>query len=250
MTDTATVVPNRTNGYSFDELIAITDKLATDRGNGKDAQFKWFNALIEGAYHGGIDLLPDKHGTGKSDAFIFAARYATKQGISTMFDAKPDNERKLMSNVTKGIRFGQYTKGGTGEPLGLLDRFKKAFQDARKKPENKGKLEDPVNGLLRLMTAQLKRDNLIDDNELKNYVFKAPANAKTQFEAVSACRKSLQRLRDGKLHGGVVDNSAMIIQAISCCTARMKEIADASNKAKEQAAGVTATAATVGPTAA
>src|SRR6266536_3198858 len=108
--------PQPSNKLDLAQLMARATELGEQAGKGKDTQIKFLLSCVEGAYHNAIDLVTNKHGNDVDDAIKLSEAYVKAQGGSTVFDAKAANQRKLASTLRTGIKLGQYTKGGVGEP--------------------------------------------------------------------------------------------------------------------------------------
>ena len=99
-------------------------------------------------------------------------------------------------------------------------------QKLRKDPVQAKKLDDAANSFLRFARAQLKRDTLIDPAELKDFLYKKGKDAPTATEVVESMRNQLQKLVNGQLQGGAVqDNSVEVRAALQSLTKRLTNIA-------------------------
>lgn len=217
-----------TNQLTFTDLLKVATDLGTQAGQGRDVQIKFDLKIIEAAYLGALDLDEHKHGGDKDDATKLSEAYVLAQGSATVFDAKAANQRKLISNVRKGIKLGMWPKGGTGEPLATVNALITLRQNMRKDPNNAKKLDDAHNTLMRYATAQLKRDQLIDEAELKTFCFKNEPDQRTAEEVLEAIRKTANNLRAGKVNNCPdLDNSGEVQAIINACTKRLTAIAKA-----------------------
>lgn len=230
------------NKLSFADLSSIATQLGMDAGKGKDTQIKMLLQLVDGGYHNAIDLEDSKHGTDIDDATKLAEVYVKAQTGATVFDAKAANQRKLISCFRTSIKLGMYTKGGTGEPLGTVNELMTQRQKLRADPTNAKKLDDAANTLLRYARAQIKRDNIIDHDELKSFCFKSVRSLATAEEIIAAQKKALINLKAGKAaNGTALDNSPHITAAISALGTRLKEIAATRAAAESGTAAFTET---------
>jgi hypothetical protein len=206
-------------------------------GQGKDTQIKALMKVLEGAFHGSIDLQADKHGTDVDDCTKLAEAYVQAQNSATVFDAKAMNQRKLISTYRTVTKLGQWPKGGNGEPLGTANNLITMRQKMRAIPGEIKKLDDAANTLLRYARAQLKRDQLIDDKELKTFCYKKDSTLQTPKQIIEGVRKTLTALKDGKAASGTAQDASQDIRdAIRSLTDRLKKIADKRGAAKAQAA--------------
>jgi|SRR5579883_3440620 len=229
------VVPSQpapTNKRTLQQLMDVATQLGEQAGKGKDTQIKFLLSCVEAGYHGIVDLVPNKHGTEVDDATKLAEAYTKAQGTATTFDHKAGNQRKLISTLRTSIKLGAWPKGGNGEPVQTVDNLIAHRQKLRKDPTvDKKKLDDAANTLLRYARAQLKRDTLIEGDELHSFCFKPVRDPATSEERVEALRNSVKNLIDGK--GGIQDNSAKVRQAMQALTDRLVEIAKAKGQGKQ-----------------
>jgi len=226
--------PAPTNKHTLQDLLAKAQELGEQAGRGKDTQIKMLLSCVEGGYHGAVDLVANKHGTEVDDATKLAEAYTKAQGTATVFDHKAANQRKLISTFRTSIKLGAWPKGGNGEPLQTVDTLIAHRQKLRKDPTtDKKKLDDAANTLLRYARAQLKRDTLIEGDELFSFCFKPARDPATAEERVESLRNSLQALAKGS--NGVQDNSAEVRSAVQSLTNRLVAIAKA--KGKQQPGG-------------
>lgn len=253
---TQPTAPQGTNRRTFADALASAKALGTDRGKGKDTGIKFFLQTIEDAYQGAIDETENKHGNGMDDCFMLAAEYAKAAGIATTFDAKPDNQRKLLSNIRKMRKLGQWTLGGNGEPLGTVNALMSNYLKLRKDPANKGRLDDAMNVLLRYATMQLKRNLLVTSAELTQLCFRNDPKIKTPFEQINDLRKKVNKIIEGSAPGGAHHNSASMVQARELLKDAMRELAgggqaidedDEASEAADAATDATATGAPSSP---
>lgn len=225
---TQTAQPNQSNVPSFNDLLAMATDLGTQAGQGKDVQIKFALKVVEAAYLGGLNLDPNKHGTDRRDGIVLAEAYVKAQKTATIFDAKADKSRKLISNLDKCIKLGANPKWGVGEPLSTVNQLITHRQTLRKDPANAKKLDDAFNMLMRYATQQLKRDTLIDGDELKGFAFKKDSEQRTVEDVLESIRKTANNLKAGKINNcSELDNSAHVQAIINACTKRLTEIAKA-----------------------
>lgn len=214
------------NQHTLQGLLQRATDLGEQAGKGKDTQIKMLLSLVEGAYHGCVDLLPNKHGTEIDDATKLAEAYAKAQGTATQFDHKAGNNRKLISTFRTSIKLGGWPKGGNGEPLQTVDNLIMHRQKLRRDPTvDKKKLDDAANTLMRYARAQLRSNTLIEGDELFNMCYKPTKDQPTAEERVESLRNSVKSLMDGK--NGIRDNSPKVRDAMQALTDRLIEIAKA-----------------------
>src|SRR5665647_2785062 len=167
------------NAMTFADVEASMMELGKMAGQGKDTQIKALLNVVQGAFHGSIDLQENKHGTDIDDCTKLAEAYVKAQTGAVVFDAKAPNQRKLISTFRTCTKLGQWPKGGNGEPLGTVNNLITMRQKLRAIPGEIKKLDDAANTLMRYARAQLKRDQLIDDKELKTFCYKKDSTLQT-----------------------------------------------------------------------
>lgn len=242
MTATAQAQPAQGNKMSFADMMQVAKDLGQDAGKGKDTQIKFLLKMVEGGYHGVLDLAGNKHGTQVDDAAKLAEEYVKSQNSSVIFDAKSPNQRKLISTLRTGIKLGGWPKGGNGEPLATVNNLMSMRQQLRRDPAVAKKLDDAANTLLKFARTQLKRDTLIDDDaELREFCFKPGKDLRTGEEIIEAMAKQLDKLVQGTASSNTAqDTSPEVHQARTALRNRLAAIAKARGAAKGPS-GVTAT---------
>ena len=230
-----------TNSTTMQSLLEDAKTLGEQAGKGKDTQIKFLLKAVEGGYHNAIDLAGNKHGKDIDDATKLGEVYTTAQQGATVFDAKAPNNRKLISTIRTSIRLGMWPKGGNGEPLGTVNNLISMRQKLRQNPAEAKKLDDAANTLLKYARAQLKRDQLIDDGELKEFCYKPTAPLRTAEQIIESCRDQL----DSLIRGTAAQNTAQdanpeVVAAKNALTQRLKNIATARSGHKIPALAVVA----------
>lgn len=227
-TVSAAPMAQTSNSPTFDTLMEVAKELGGQSGGAKDTQIKFDLKMIEGAYLGALSLDPNRHGKGVDDAEKLGEAYYRAQTGAMVFNAKADNQRKLVSNVRKGIKLGSCPKYGVGEPMGVVNRLLTRRQQLKKDPSNKGKLDDAHNALMRFATAQLKLDTLVADGDLDQFIFKGDKDPRTGEEVLDALRKTATKLSQGKVNNCPdMDNSPEVQAIIKACTKRIDAIVKA-----------------------
>jgi hypothetical protein len=226
---TATAAPASTpatNKLTLDSLMQKATELGEQAGKGRDTQIKFLLSCCEGGYHNAIDLIANKHGGDVDDATRLAEAYVKAQGTATVFDAKAPNQRKLISTLRTSIKLGQWPKGGVGEPLATVNNLMAHRQKLRKDPTICKKLDDAANVFLKYARAQLKRDTLIEGQELNDFCMKKDRDLPTATEVVEGLRNNLQKLVNGQAAQNTAqDNSPEVRAALSALTKRLTDIA-------------------------
>lgn len=221
------------NTITFADLVQTAQELGAEAGKGKDTQIKFLMKAVEGGYHNALDLSPSKHGTDVDDATKLAETYVKAQQGAVIFDAKAPNQAKLISTVRTSIKLGGWPKGGNGEPLATMNNLISLRQNLKKIPAEAKKLDDAANTLLKYARAQLKRDTLIDDAELKEFCYKPGKSLQTAEDLIETMVKQLDKVIDGSAQQGTAqDNSAEVRNARQMLRTRLSAIATARGKAK------------------
>jgi len=228
------------NSLSYDQLSKDMQALGTDAGRGTDTQVKAFLRVGEGSYHGAIDLNTNKHGLGLDDATKLAETYYKSRTGATVFNAKANNQSKLISCFRTMIRVGQWQGGGQGEPLQTINNLMNAWMKLRKDPTQSKLLDDAANTLLKYARAQIKRTTLIDMEELRDMCFRKQPEPRTAEAILESARKQLQNLYDGKSANNTAqDRTPKTKAAIDAITDRLKEVAQEKGAAQGPAAVTT-----------
>lgn len=180
------------NAPTFETIRKEIKSFGEDAGRGADGYVKMLVRLMEGAYHGALDLTKDKHGTGVDDAMALVGDYNVYRGNTTMFKGKNDKERKALSNGRKAIKLGACTRFGAGQPLAavndLMNRRNKLFS------KDANGTDDAANTFLKFATAQLKSDTLIDGDSLDQFCRKSRGATREDKAIIRSCIKQLQKL--------------------------------------------------------
>lgn len=212
------------NKPSIDDYKAKARELGEQSGKGKDTQIKFLLSCVEGGFYTALDLVPGRHGVDRDDATVLAEEYTKAQGTATVFDAKAGNQRKLISTIRTAIKLGTYTKGGSGEPMATVGNLMNERQKLRKDPTQSKRLDDAANTLMKFARAQLKRDQMIEPKEFKDFLFKPGKETPTAEEVVESFRNGLQKLVNGR-KDGVQDNSKHVRDALAALSQRLTDIA-------------------------
>lgn len=214
------------NTITFADLAQTAADLGAEAGKGKDTQVKFLLKAVEGGYHNALDMNPSKHGTDVDDATKLTEIYVKAQTGATIFDAKAPNQRKTISCIRTCIKLGGWPKGGNGEPLATVNNLITERQRLRKIPTEAKKLDDAANTLLKYARTQLKRDQLIDDAELKTFCYKPTPDLPTAEDIIERTVKQLDKLIDGSAaHSTAQDNSKEVRDARHALRQRLASIA-------------------------
>jgi hypothetical protein len=223
-----TTVPN---GPTLEQFELDLIELAKLGGKSKDNQIKFDLKVFDAAYHGKLNLQPDKHGVGIDDAQHYAELYVKHSNPEMQFCAKADNQRKLSSTIRTAIKIGGYTKGGVNEPLATCNNLMNTRLDLKKKG-TKG-LEDAHNMFLNWARAQLKANTMIDGDQLKQFCFKPAADIRTVEEVLRSIQKIASNLKVGKVTNCPdVDASPEVQSIINSCNQRLVKLIQARTSRK------------------
>lgn len=228
--------PNPTppsNTITFADLLATAATLGAEAGRGKDTQIKFMLKVVEGGYHNALDLAPNKHGADVDDATKLTEAYVKAQQGAVVFDAKSPNQRVQISKARTCIKLGGWPKGGNGEPIATVNNLMTDWQKLKQIPAERKKLDDAANVLLKYARAQLKRDQLIDAAELKDFCYKPLQDLATAEQILERTVKQLDKLIDGTAASGTAqDNSQEVRNARQTLRHRLSAIAKARGAAK------------------
>lgn len=222
---TTMTAQGNTNAPKWEELVEVARDLGKQAGQGKDVQIKFGLKVIEAAYLGSLSLDLHKHGQDRRDGVVLAEEYVKAQNGAVVFDAKAPNQRKLISNLDKCIKLGSNPKWGQGEPLQTVNRLLALREQLKKKGT---KVQDAFNTLMKFATQQLKRDRIMDDAELQQFIVVSQPDARSGEDILEAVRRTLTKLKDGKVPNCPdIDTSKEVSDAISLMTKRLTAIAKA-----------------------
>jgi hypothetical protein len=218
---------------SFADLLQTATDLGAQAGHGKDTQIKFLLKTCEGGYHNALSLDRSKHGVDLDDATKLAEAYVKARQGAVVFDAKSDNQQKLISTLRTAIKLGAWPKGGNGEPLATVNSLMTIRQNLKKIPAEAKKLDDAANTFLKYARAQLKMDKLIEDAELKELCYKPGKSLATAEQILEETVKKLDKLISGQAASNTAqDNSNEVRNARQMLRNRLSAIATARGKAQ------------------
>ena len=232
---------NLSNTISLDEIKSRTKQLGEENAKGADTQIKFHLQVFEGAFHTTLGAEKDKHGKGVDDAHMLSEIYFKARAANTQWDAKAGNNRKLISTARLDIKAGQWAKGGSGEPLNTVHKLMSIWQNQRKVPQNQGKLDDAVNVLHRYFRLQLKRNAVLEDDELRGLCFKKIKDPRSLEKFWQDQEKTFQKLKVGSLASSTLQDDHAAVDAIRAfCKERLTDLKTAAQLAEEEEAALTA----------
>jgi hypothetical protein len=205
---------NIANTIGIDEIKARTKQLGEEDAKGKDTQIKFHLQVFEGSFHGVLSNDKDKHGKGIDDATMLSEVYHKARQANVIWDAKASNQRKLISTARTDIRGGQWGKGGSNEPLNTVHKLMSIWQNQRKVPQNAGKMDDAVNVLHRYLRLQLKRNSLLEDDELRGLCFKKIKDPRSLEKFWEDTEKTFKKLKLGTLAASTLQDDHSLVAEI------------------------------------
>lgn len=211
------------NAPTLASLRADLDALAKTGGAGKDVQIKAALKVVEAAYLGTIDLAPNKHGTGITDATLLAEDFVKNYSGALIFDTKAPTSKKLIACFNTIIKFGGVPKWGQGQPMQVVNDFLTARQRARAKGGKK--LEDAFNAFMRFIRAQLKEDTILTTAEFDKFIYKKDSEPRTARDVLDVVRNTIIKLRKGQIANCPdKDDSPETQQILSLCNQRIGKL--------------------------
>lgn len=214
-----------TNDNRYHALLELTDKLGATTGEAEDVRIKHLLAVTQAAFEGVID---NTEVNGVDAATTLTERYWKARNQNVIFNPKAGNQRKTISCVRKCISLGGWTKGGPGEPLGMINRAMSGYQKLRKDPNMSKRLIDAANYLIliaRRMTGPNGSNVILADDELHDLAFKKDPDIATVEDVLDGVRSTLKKLYDGKHKAGSCQTQ-LVQTAITVLTKELKGIAD------------------------
>lgn len=227
---------NPTNDTRFHELLTTTRTLGATKGQGEDVQIRHLLSVTQAAFEGVIDNTENKHGLGVDDATMITEEYWKARNSNVTFNPKADNQRKTISCIRQCITLGGWSKGGPGEPIGMVNRAMTLYRNMRKTPDMAKRLMDAANYLIVVARRMKKSDQLLDDDELQALAFKKDPEVLTVEDVLDSTRAKLKKLYEGKHPAGTCA-SPNVEKAIKALNAELKGIADGKRNAVATQAG-------------
>ncbi len=232
---------NIPNTIGLEEIKSRVKQLGEENAKGADTQIKFHLQVLEGAFHAVLSNDKDRHGKGIDDATMLSSEYFKARQANVIWDAKAANNRKLISTARLDIRTGQWAKGGSGEPLNTVHKLMDIWQKQRKAPQNAGKMEDAANVLHRYCRLQLKRNSVLEDEELRSLCFKKIKDPRSLEKFWDDTAKMFQKLKVGSLQAATLQDDHAIVQDIrDKCAERIQALKTAAQLEAEEEAALTA----------
>lgn len=214
-----------TNDNRFEQLIELSTTLGVAAGQGEDVQIKHLLAVTQSAFEGVIDNTVDKHGTGLDDATKITEAYWKARNKNVVFNPKAGNQRKTISCIRQCITLGGWSKGGPGEPIGMINRAMTQYQSLRKNPTTAKKLIDAANYLILIARKMKRNDVILDLHDLGDLALKKDPDVATVEDVLDGMRRTLTKLKDGKHPAGGCGGTN-VETAIKAINRELKAIAD------------------------
>ena len=216
--------PDVQRAQKWDTLLNDTRELGALKGRGEDARAQHLMKVIQAAYEGVIDNTENKHGTGVDDATRIAEEYWKARNKSVIFDPKALNQRKTTSNIRSCITLGGWVHGGPGEPISMVSNAMTLYRKMRQEPSNAKRLIDAGNYLIVIATKMKRLKEVLSVEELRDMAFKKEGEIATIEDRLSAMRKELVLMRDGKHRAGGLVEADSVLKPLNRI---LKGIADA-----------------------
>ena len=226
MSNTGTAPAHGVNDNRFELLLQTSRELGAVKGQGEDVQVKHLLSVTQAAFEGVIDNAEHKHGQGVDDATKITEEYWKARNSNVIFNPKADNQRKTISCVRQCVTLGSWSKGGSGEPLGMINTAMTQYRNMRKDPTVAKRMIDAANYLIAIARRMKKSDQLLDPDELRSLSFKKDPDALTVADVLDKARNTLKKLYDGKHPAGSC-NTSNVERAVKALSAELKGIADA-----------------------
>jgi len=235
MTSPTILVHDTKNDTRFDDLLNESEKLGSVTGQAEDAQVKHLLLVTQAAFECVIDNTKNKHGADRDDATVIAEKYWGARHKNVIFNPKAGNQRKTISCMRQCITMGGWSKGGPGEPMGMLNRAMTMYKNLRKVPGNTKRMIDPANYVIGLARKLKRSDYVLDDATMNDMAFKKDAEVATVADVLDKARATLKKLYDGKHPAGTC-NTAHVDNAIKAINKELKEIAAGKHAAAQNEA--------------
>ena len=235
--------PDIQRTQKWDTLLNDTRELGAIKGRGEDARAQHLMKVIQAAYEGVIDNTENKHGTGVDDATRIAEEYWKARNKNVIFDPKALNQRKTTSNIRSCITLGGWVHGGPGEPISMVSNAMTLYRKMRQEPSNAKRLIDAGNYLIVIATKMKRLKEVLNVEELRDMAFKKEAEFATIEDRLSAMRKELVLMRDGKHKAGALSEADSVLKPINRILKGItdaKRAIDKADEAAEDTAGVAA----------
>lgn len=227
------LVHNTKNDQRFDILLEESEKLGVITGQGDDVQVKHYLLVTQAAFEAVIDNAKDKHGAGIDDATLIAERYWNARHKNVIFNPKASNQRKTISCLRQCITMGGWSKGGTGEPMGMINRAMTMYKNLRKVPGNTKRMVDAANYVISIARKLKRSDYILQDEELNDLAFKKDPDITTVEDVLDKTRATLKKLYEGKHTAGAC-NTENVDKAIKALNKELKVIADSKRSVQHE----------------
>jgi hypothetical protein len=235
MSTTGNLAHSPKNDTRFDDLISLSEKLGERAGMGVDVQIQHLLAVTQSAFEAVIDNTKDKHGSGIDDATLIAEAYWKARNKNVIFDPKAGNQRKTISCIRQCVTMGGWSKGGPGEPIGMVNRAMTMYKNLRKVPGNTKRLVDAAGYLISLARKLKRSDYILDDETLNDLAFKKDPEIATIEDILDKTRGTLKKLYDGKHVAGACA-TPNVEAAIKSINKELKAIAESKRTVEQQQA--------------
>lgn len=219
------------NDTRFDDLLELSAQFGIAQAQGEDVQIKHLLAVTQAAFEGVVDNTVNKHSPSTDDATRITEAYWMARNKNVIFNPKAGNQRKTISTVRQCISLGGWSKGGPGEPIGMINQAMTMYQKLKTVPDQAKRMVDAANYLITIARRMKKSDVILEVDELHDLAFKPNPNEQTVADVLDDYRKGLKKLYEGKFKGSLQCSSSNVDKAIQALNRELKAIADASRSA-------------------
>ncbi len=246
MSNTSTIAASPSaisNKPNFVDVLKDIQALGETEAKGKDGWVQCLLKIVDAAFTGAIDLTANKHGNDLDDAQKLANAYTSAAREVGIFDRKPPAVKKCASCIRTMVRLGMWPKGGPSQPLEAVNTFMTIYRRMRTDPAHAKRMIDAANALLTFARTQIKRDSVIDEDEMRGFMLRKEPDPKEEEDWLELIRRKALNAKTGK--GGVAVDVATAEKIERACTSRLKEIAKARGaQPADASSGALATATT------
>lgn len=226
MTQPETVTPAASNKPTFEEARQFARLQGAKQAEGDESWSAFLVKCHELSYLGVIDTQRDKHGKNTCDAYVLIGDFHQGQSKAKVFGTKTQSQRTQAAKLNAIIKLGQYTLGGTGEPLSTVGAFCSEHKRRNTDAVLRKSLVDFPTAFVKFAREQNKPGvtHMLDKDQWLKCMTKEPKEDKGEEDFWNAERKKLQKLTTAKPHQPLLDAST--VKAINnLITKRLVDIA-------------------------
>src|ERR1700728_1452974 len=112
------------NKPTMQDIENAVDELGDQAGKGKDTQVKFILQMVQGGYHGTLELNASKHGTDVDDAQYFGEREVKRAGAATV-ERITESEVKKLAKLIYGSASHGTAQCNTANVVNARDNLRK-----------------------------------------------------------------------------------------------------------------------------